>query len=525
MTTSRRWPWAVGALAAATVALLVASLLRGAGGPPVIRVVDGGTDDRAMSGEAAPAMDADMMWHPWVEFVLADGARFGPGEATGWRLDAPSDLRAAATRLAERFGVDTSSIREAPYGGGWVAGPEDGSAPNLWVGPSGEWHMSDPTGQPMMRCIEPSYEGEDGAPPPDEEAPDRPDDSEPGEGDTGSVGDDLDPDAIDDSRSEMGFCEPADPPVNVPTAAEARERATSLFADLGLFATPRIEHVHADEWGAWVDATIPVNGMTTDLRVSVAFGAEGRVTWASGTLARPVDVGAYPTIDAEAAVERLQGSPWGGGVMPMPEIDDAEAADDPVSDGDDPVSDRDDAGSPDDAVAPVDPMPRPDDVEVRQVTLVAFEATLQMTWDADGTWWLLPGVRFIDADGGTWQVLIVADEYLDLGYDGGEPGTEPEPVPMPEPPPPDTGGQEPGHSGGGSSGDPGTVDPMMPADEAAESVIGMSEAEATDRLEAMGYEVRVVARDGESFAVTDDYRTDRVNLEIKDGVVVGAYGG
>jgi len=438
------------------------------------------------------------------------------------RAGAPNDLPGAATRLAERFGVDASSMREAPYGGGWMAGPEDGSAPALWVGASGEWHVTDPAGQPAVRCIdaEPPSEGEGAPPPPDEEAPDRPDDSDAVEGDRGTAGgsdgDARDPDAMDDVIIDR--CEPADPPVNVPTEAEARQLASTLFGDLGLFATPRIEHVHADEWGAWVDAALPVAGMTTDLRVSVAFGAEGRVTWASGTLARAVDVGEYPTIGAEAAVERLQGFPWRGGPMPLPAIDLAE-------DGDDPVSD-DEAGR-DEPVTSDDPLPRPgpEDMEARQVTLVSWEPTLLMTYDADGTWWLLPGVAFADADGGTWQVLIVADEYLDMGYDGVEPGTEPEPVPMPEPRP-DTGDEEPGHSGGGSSGEPGTdVDPDVAADEAAESVIGMPEADATDRLTSMGYEVRVVARDGESFAVTDDYRTDRVNLEIRNGSVAHAYGG
>lgn len=507
MMASRRWPWAVGALVAATIALLVASLLRGAGGPPVIRVADSGTNDRAMSGEAAPAMDGDLtgdlMWYPWVEFVLADGARFGAGEATGWRMDAPDGLRAAATRLAEHFGVDTSSMREAPYGGEWMAGPEDGSAPSLWMEASGSWHVSDPTGQPMVRCIEAEpHEGDASLPPDDlDRAPEDSSTGADGEGSDGDAGGTADSEASDGVAPDRGFvtvdaCEPVEPPANVPTEAEARDLATALFADLGLFATPRIEYVHADEWGAWVEAALPIDGMATDIRASVGFGAEGRVTWASGTLARAVDVGQYPTVDAEAAVARLQNqSGHGGGVMPLPAMDAAEA-------GDAPVSDRDDAGSTGDAIAPADPMPRPapDDMEVRQVTLVAFEPTLLVTWDADGTWWLLPGVRFTDADGGIWQVLIVADEYLDMGHDAVDPSTAPEePAPVPE--------------------------PLPPADEAAQSVIGIAEADATDRLVAMGYEVRVVARDGESFAVTDDHRTDRVNLEIKDGIVAHAYGG
>ena len=50
----------------------------------------------------------------------------------------------------------------------------------------------------------------------------------------------------------------------------------------------------------------------------------------------------------------------------------------------------------------------------------------------------------------------------------------------------------------------------------------MSESDAATAAEERGLTLRVVARDGEYFAVTKDYRTDRVNLVIDNGVVVGA---
>ena len=58
--------------------------------------------------------------------------------------------------------------------------------------------------------------------------------------------------------------------------------------------------------------------------------------------------------------------------------------------------------------------------------------------------------------------------------------------------------------------------------EAAAASVGMMEAEATAAIEAAGGSVRVVSRDGEDFPVTMDYRFDRVNLSIVEGIVTEA---
>ncbi|MFZ9232311.1 MAG: hypothetical protein ACO25P_10895, partial [Ilumatobacteraceae bacterium] len=56
----------------------------------------------------------------------------------------------------------------------------------------------------------------------------------------------------------------------------------------------------------------------------------------------------------------------------------------------------------------------------------------------------------------------------------------------------------------------------------AEGLIGLSESVALDTAKANGWEVRVVSRDGEDFAVTEDYRMDRVNLTIVDDMVTAS---
>ena len=53
-------------------------------------------------------------------------------------------------------------------------------------------------------------------------------------------------------------------------------------------------------------------------------------------------------------------------------------------------------------------------------------------------------------------------------------------------------------------------------------VVGMTKQAAVDYLEAEGRTVRIASEDGEYFALTEDYRDDRVNLDILVGRVIGA---
>lgn len=46
----------------------------------------------------------------------------------------------------------------------------------------------------------------------------------------------------------------------------------------------------------------------------------------------------------------------------------------------------------------------------------------------------------------------------------------------------------------------------------AKTLVGVGEQEAIDSIIANGFSYRVVSRDGEDFAVTMDYRVDRINL-------------
>jgi len=57
------------------------------------------------------------------------------------------------------------------------------------------------------------------------------------------------------------------------------------------------------------------------------------------------------------------------------------------------------------------------------------------------------------------------------------------------------------------------------SDAEASSLVGMTEAAALREVQARGWRVRVVGRDGELYAVTMDYSAGRLNFTITNGVI------
>lgn len=81
------------------------------------------------------------------------------------------------------------------------------------------------------------------------------------------------------------------------------------------------------------------------------------------------------------------------------------------------------------------------------------------------------------------------------------------------------------------SGDASTSNPCLgaggPADAPdsgpdTDQYLGLSEQEADDLAQDNGFTLRVAGRDGECFALTMDYRQDRVNVYLDDDVVTAA---
>lgn len=94
---------------------------------------------------------------------------------------------------------------------------------------------------------------------------------------------------------------------------------------------------------------------------------------------------------------------------------------------------------------------------------------------------------------------------------------------------------DPGNSVSDPDADPKTdpdpdpdTDPDLDTDpdtDAPDGLIGLTEDEAAQAAAGAGWTTRIVSRDGEDFAITKDYRLDRVNFTVVNGVVTAVYVG
>jgi hypothetical protein len=277
----------------------------------------------------------------------------------------------------------------------------------------------------------------------------------------------------------------------------------TLMSELNLNADDMVLETYADEWSANVYGYLLIDGVRSPLTVNVGFGAEGAVTWASGFLGEVVRGADYPRIGTAAALERLNSD------YANPMLRGGVAVDDiAVSSGVAETTASADAATSDTVVpssdAPVDMPIETVPVEVQEVSIVAVEEELVMLYGQDGSIYLVPGYAFIaveDEYGYTprYTVSALPDEYVQQADPidvSPEPAVE-EPVPS----------------------DP-VVTELAVAD--AETLVGLSESEALDTAKANGWDARVVSRDGEDFAITMDYRADRVNLTVVDDVVTAS---
>lgn len=55
--------------------------------------------------------------------------------------------------------------------------------------------------------------------------------------------------------------------------------------------------------------------------------------------------------------------------------------------------------------------------------------------------------------------------------------------------------------------------------------LGLELKDAINRAENIGYTYRIVEENGVSFMVTQDFRSNRINLRLSDNKVIGLYTG
>lgn len=366
---------------------------------------------------------------------------FAPGQQ-------PDPARIA--KIAAALGV-TGDVRNLPtdQGGGWAVGPEDYSGPVLTVSGDGllTWFLSaGPQAATSTGCavasgvavVEPAIAtvGSSGS-------------SSGGGTAIATPAPDVAPTPetapAADTPAPAPECTTPQPPPGVPTKDEALAKAKDLFSSLGYdLDSYSFEDVFADEFSASVNASLLLDGMKAQIMLSVGFGGNGAITYASGSLATPQPGGDYPTIGAGAGLERLKTQQnqyvgLAGGVATKTATDVATGAAPAVG------APQPAGGAP--AIAPCGPAADcatpPIDAQPITVTLTSVKRDLTMVWAADNTIWLLPAYTFGSADGGLYTVNAVDDAYIqqpDTSTPTTDPGavTRPDtvaPAPPPEPQP------------------------------------------------------------------------------------------
>ena len=280
------------------------------------------------------------------------------------------------------------------------------------------------------------------------------------------------------------------PPVNLPDEATAIARVTQVLQDAGLRVKLYALSATKTEWSTDVVGTLMARDVSSNISLYFSFGADAKITYASGPLIELKNAGSYPLIAPKDAVKRLSQLQYGlVGPTARSAIDMSVSS--PVTDGSTPV-----------AIT----------VPITGVRLALMQTTL-----TNNSSILLPAYTFTNADGDVGTVLAIEDKYLSYGDSEVTDGADP--VPEPKPADPGSPAVDPGQA-------ENPTNPVAALDDAsAKKLIGLTEAEAQKVATELGWQVRVAMRDGEAFMLTTDYQTNRVNLTITKGsvtfVVVG----
>ena len=484
-----------------------------ASGPPILVLSaanGGGSSASAPAASDTAGADEKMMWNYQQHFTAAVDLPALDSDAPSYTLTAGDASADSLNALKAAFGVTKDFVaQDANQGGGYLSGNYDGTTSTLYVSSdamhywsySPAWDQSSMSSQPCIIDSDTTYVPTSDVPAPIAE-----------------------------------ICAEPTAPENVPTKAEAEALFTTTVTALGINSNDLTLDSYADEWGANVTGYLKIDGVRSSLTWSIGYGADAAITWASGVLADVQSGASYPRIGTTAGLERLnsqQNGTWGGPMVRGGIAYDAPMASSAGVASGSAVEVTPSTDVPIEATAATIPVPNSDVVatdeivtdvpavdapapEIQEVSIVSVEEELVTLYGADGSIYLVPGYTFIaakDENGyaGRYTVSALPDEYMQV-TDAVDvaPMTE---VPATAAPVPETG------TGA-------AVEPIALITQAdADTLVGLSESDATKTVESKGWVVRIGSRDGEDFALTMDYRTDRVTLTVKSdkvtAVVVG----
>jgi hypothetical protein len=429
--------------------------------------------------------------------------------APAWTLPgSPAVDQARVAELAKLLGVEGDVRALTPeMGGGWMVGAEDYTTSNLTVAADGMaswWFNPAPmaTSSVGVGCAAPAVEPA--------VAPD-------------ATSDTIAPDAT----MPIAPCgDVPTPPAGVPSKDEALTNAKALFTDMGYDISQFEYDTYADEWGANVTGFLMLGGFRSPITVSVGYGENGAITWASGSLATPQEAGDYPLVSGADALQRLndQDGMWAMYGSPGMMAKGGAALDATTAIASREVTAAEGTSAVAETVVPatddiaetvpaqvIDPMPVDSVPPMEPITvhLNAMKLDLTMVWAEDGTIWLLPAYTFTavnegDFAGGQYTIIAVDDAFIDtpdpVTVDSAVPETA---LPVETIAVPDT-----------------TISALEPTiAQAGPVLIGLTLDEATKVAEMNGWTIRVAMLDGEVQAGTMDLQPNRVNVAVEAGTV------
>ena len=281
------------------------------------------------------------------------------------------------------------------------------------------------------------------------------------------------------SAPSAGACASTDPScqwhiesnVRLLSTGEAIRRTNQILARADM--VPTNYPLDAEQVGDSIVVTglLTLGGIKTNLATQFIFGNNGELMSASGPMIAIAMAGRFPILTPAEAVKRLNNPIYAtiGSVTRLAATSTAAMS-------------TPDGSSSSTTVVPI--------------TGVRF--TLMETKLANLTHMLLPAYTYFNIDGEVGTVLAISDDHLVVPRDA---VVTTETVPV-------SGGSAP-------------PIPSQPLDEnTAQQLLGLPEAEATKVAMANGWVVRIAARDGEFFMLTQDYSKNRVNLSVKRGTVI-----
>ena len=462
-----------------------------ASSPPVLRIAGSNNSAGAALGAPESVSSDRMMWMGRLNFTASGDLPSLDSEAPSYFISESNATKRELDSLREVFSIkDEFAAQDENMGGGYIAGDYNtGDTPVMYVsaGAMRYWSYQAPwsNSMPNVGCAMPSV-------------------------------------TPDDTTADVLPCAIPTPPENMPSGEEVELMFKQMLKDLGLKSKDFIIEIYADEWSAGATGYLKIDGVLSPLMWSAYYGSDSQLTSASGVLAKVTPGADYPRIGVTQGIERLndQQYGWGG-----PMVRGGAAYDDMAVGSSDAPSDSTQSNattSETTGTEPVNTEPATlegtvsspydsQEIPVTEIEIVAVEEELVSLYGADGSIYLVPGYSFLAAkeSGYTPRYLVSAlpDEFIEeTNVDLIPPYTYPADAP--------------------EASTPAPINPSKPVadepnitQEAADTLLTLSERAATEMAVSNGWEVRVGQRDDEMFMLTRDWIATRVTLTIVAGAV------